>query len=73
MGIDFTFAMLPIARKKTEGLGVSYINGDALALPVADHSVDILSIAFGIRNVSNWGLAIDEFGACSSRAGAHYS
>ena len=32
-----------------------------MALPLADRSADILSIAFGIRNVSNWGEAIDEF------------
>jgi len=32
-----------------------------MQLPLADNSADILSIAFGIRNVSDWGKAIDEF------------
>jgi demethylmenaquinone methyltransferase/2-methoxy-6-polyprenyl-1,4-benzoquinol methylase len=32
-----------------------------MALPLADKSADVLSIAFGIRNVSDWGKAIDEF------------
>jgi demethylmenaquinone methyltransferase / 2-methoxy-6-polyprenyl-1,4-benzoquinol methylase len=32
-----------------------------MALPLPDNSTDILSIAFGIRNVADWGAAIDEF------------
>jgi demethylmenaquinone methyltransferase/2-methoxy-6-polyprenyl-1,4-benzoquinol methylase len=60
-GIDFTYAMLPIARQKSAGRGIAYVNGDAMALPLGDASADVLSIAFGIRNVSDWGKAIDEF------------
>ena len=74
LGIDFTYDMLPIARRKADQLiakdrinqdiskdMVAFIQGDAMALPLADASVDILSIAFGIRNVSDWGKAIEEF------------
>lgn len=66
VGIDFTYAMLPIAREKggrarAAGQAVRWINGDALALPLPDGSADVVSIAFGIRNVSDWGAAIDEF------------
>jgi len=74
IGIDFTYEMLPIARKKSNSENapgprrrfnisdsLAFIQGDAMALPLADKSVDILSIAFGIRNVSDWGKAIDEF------------
>jgi demethylmenaquinone methyltransferase / 2-methoxy-6-polyprenyl-1,4-benzoquinol methylase len=67
LGIDFTYEMLPIARKKsladspTRPFAVSFLQGDALSLPLPDRSADILSIAFGIRNVSDWGAAIDEF------------
>jgi demethylmenaquinone methyltransferase / 2-methoxy-6-polyprenyl-1,4-benzoquinol methylase len=39
----------------------AFLQGDALALPLPNQSADILSIAFGIRNVANWGAAIDEF------------
>jgi demethylmenaquinone methyltransferase/2-methoxy-6-polyprenyl-1,4-benzoquinol methylase len=59
LGIDFTYEMLPIARKKHTA--AAFIQGDALALPLPDASADIVSIAFGIRNVSDWGAAIDEF------------
>jgi demethylmenaquinone methyltransferase/2-methoxy-6-polyprenyl-1,4-benzoquinol methylase len=38
-----------------------FVQGDAMALDLPDKSADILSIAFGIRNVADWGKAIDEF------------
>jgi demethylmenaquinone methyltransferase/2-methoxy-6-polyprenyl-1,4-benzoquinol methylase len=40
---------------------MAFVQGDALSLPLPDRSADIVSIAFGIRNVSDWGAAIDEF------------
>ncbi len=64
MGIDFTYEMLPIARQKAEQRGGTrprFVQGDAMGLPLADGSADVVSIAFGIRNVSDWGKAIEEF------------
>jgi demethylmenaquinone methyltransferase/2-methoxy-6-polyprenyl-1,4-benzoquinol methylase len=65
LGIDFTYEMLPIARKKSAQSSVlspqHFMQGDAMNLPLPDRSADVLSIAFGIRNVSDWGRAIDEF------------
>lgn len=59
LGIDFTFEMLPIARRKS---GVPlFLNGDAQSLPLADRSADVVSIAFGIRNVADPAEAIREF------------
>jgi len=58
IGIDFTYEMLPIARHKSN---LRYINGDATALPLPAACCDVLSIAFGIRNVANPALAIREF------------
>jgi demethylmenaquinone methyltransferase/2-methoxy-6-polyprenyl-1,4-benzoquinol methylase len=40
---------------------VSWINGDAQALPLPEQSADVLSIAFGIRNVADPAAAIREF------------
>lgn len=40
---------------------VQWINGDAQLLPLADASADVLSIAFGIRNVADPAAAIREF------------
>lgn len=68
MGLDFTDPMLHIARRKAagrsriEGYPVPrYVQGDAMTLPQADRSMDIVSIAFGIRNVSDPARALCEF------------
>jgi demethylmenaquinone methyltransferase / 2-methoxy-6-polyprenyl-1,4-benzoquinol methylase len=59
VGIDFTHEMLPIARRKESR--IAWLNGDALALPLADASADVISIAFGIRNVADPAAACREF------------
>jgi demethylmenaquinone methyltransferase/2-methoxy-6-polyprenyl-1,4-benzoquinol methylase len=67
MGIDFTYAMLPLARAKAGagvvagGSCVRWFGGDAQALPLSDASADVLSIAFGIRNVADVRAALREF------------
>ncbi len=65
MGLDFTFEMLPIARAKStinnQQSTITYINADAQALPLPDQSADIVSIAFGIRNVQEPLVALREF------------
>jgi demethylmenaquinone methyltransferase/2-methoxy-6-polyprenyl-1,4-benzoquinol methylase len=40
---------------------ISYINGDATSLPLPDQSADVVSIAFGIRNVADPAAALREF------------
>lgn len=61
IGVDFTFAMLPIANRKSKIENVGYINGDAQQLPLPDACCDVVSIAFGIRNVQNVDTALAEF------------
>jgi len=71
LGIDFTYEMLPLARRKARehrsdrapGAGemVHWLCGDATALPLPDASADVVSIAFGIRNVNNPAAAVHEF------------
>lgn len=66
-GIDFTPQMLDVARVKQQrqpaGISakLSYMEGDAMALAVPDASADVVSIAFGIRNVQIPAKAIAEF------------
>jgi len=40
---------------------IHWVNGDALALPLSDACCDVVSIAFGIRNVSDPAAALREF------------
>jgi len=67
VGLDFTREMLELARKKQLALpeGVAgrlrYIEGDAQHLPFEDRSFDVISIAFGIRNVEDPKRALREF------------
>jgi len=67
IGVDFTPQMLEIAKSKLARRDVrvkervSYIEGDAQALPFDDASADVVSIAFGIRNVTDPAKAIAEF------------
>jgi len=60
-GLDFTPQMLDVARCKSKPTEASFIEGDAMNLPFADASFDVLSIAFGIRNVSDPPRALREF------------
>lgn len=61
VGLDFTPEMLVIARAKACRGVIEYIEGDAMSLPFEDASFDIVSIAFGIRNVSEPARALREF------------
>lgn len=69
VGLDFTAEMLDIARTKrlSPNVGspvtnnISYVQGDAMALPFDDASFNVVSIAFGIRNVSDPSKALREF------------
>jgi len=67
-GLDFAEPMLEIARSKTErrrrAVGLprpTYVSGDATQLPFEDAAFDVVSIAFGIRNVSEPARALAEF------------
>ena len=72
IGVDFTFEMLSVADRKHDKTGRDqirrpvpfspiYLQGDAQALPLPNVSFDVLSIAFGIRNVQDPAKALSEF------------
>ena len=52
VGTDFCRPMLKIAAGKTSGR-IRYIEGDALDLPFRDGTFDVVTIAFGLRNLSS--------------------
>jgi demethylmenaquinone methyltransferase/2-methoxy-6-polyprenyl-1,4-benzoquinol methylase len=65
IGIDFTHGMLKVAqdkrRRDQNRAKFGYFEGDAMNLPLADASADVVSIAFGIRNVADPVKALREF------------
>jgi demethylmenaquinone methyltransferase/2-methoxy-6-polyprenyl-1,4-benzoquinol methylase len=61
VGLDFTEEMLSIARRSTPpGLAVRYQQGDALALPFADGEFQIVTVAYGLRNLADLDLGLRE-------------
>jgi demethylmenaquinone methyltransferase/2-methoxy-6-polyprenyl-1,4-benzoquinol methylase len=54
VGADFSHAMLQRALKKTAGRNIRLMEADALELPLADASFDLVVSAFGFRNLANY-------------------
>ncbi|MDR0296205.1 MAG: bifunctional demethylmenaquinone methyltransferase/2-methoxy-6-polyprenyl-1,4-benzoquinol methylase UbiE [Prevotellaceae bacterium] len=52
IGVDVADGMLDIARKKQakKFIPITFMQATAAALPFPDHSFDVVSIAFGVRN-----------------------
>jgi demethylmenaquinone methyltransferase/2-methoxy-6-polyprenyl-1,4-benzoquinol methylase len=57
IGADFTEEMLAMAKSKGVRRTVS---ADAMKLPFGDSSFDCLTIAFGLRNLPDWNIALGE-------------
>ena len=57
VGADFCQPMLDEAEKKKSGVpraeNLSFTPADALALPFADESFDVVTISFGLRNLAD--------------------
>jgi len=61
-GSDFAHPMLVLARKKSARAGsrTIYLEADALALPFPDSSFDLVTAAFGFRNLANYRAGLAE-------------
>lgn len=59
-GLDFSGAMLRLAETKYAGANVRWIEGDAMALPFPDNSLDLVTSAFGFRNLRNYAAGLAE-------------
>jgi len=67
VGLDFTEAMLEVARSKALALRrggprapVTFMRGDVLALPFADGEFSAVTVGWGVRNVPDVGRAFAE-------------
>ncbi|MFZ2514932.1 MAG: ubiquinone/menaquinone biosynthesis methyltransferase, partial [Candidatus Lutibacillus vidarii] len=56
---DFSLGMLRVGKRRRPDL--TFTASDALRLPFADGSFDVVTISFGLRNVSDTGAALQEF------------
>ncbi|MEO6019014.1 MAG: demethylmenaquinone methyltransferase [Knoellia sp.] len=56
---DFSLGMLHVGKKRREDLG--FTAADAMKLPFADASFDVVTMSFGLRNVADTDAALAEF------------
>jgi demethylmenaquinone methyltransferase / 2-methoxy-6-polyprenyl-1,4-benzoquinol methylase len=59
-GVDFSHAMLQRAVIKGRGTRLSWVEADALRLPFPDRSFDLLTSAFGFRNLADYDAGLRE-------------
>lgn len=59
-GLDFSAEMLRLAQNKYRTANVKWIEGDAMALPFAGASFDLVTSAFGFRNLRNYSAGLAE-------------
>lgn len=64
IGLDFSAAMLVEAAHKDGlrpiGPPITWVEGDAMALPFPDASFDAVTVGFGLRNMPNYAAALGE-------------
>jgi demethylmenaquinone methyltransferase / 2-methoxy-6-polyprenyl-1,4-benzoquinol methylase len=61
VGLDVTLRMIELARAKAAMPSPPhFLVGDMLALPFPSHSFDVVTTGYGLRNVSDLTMAIDE-------------
>ena len=60
LGVDFSHAMLQLAREKSQGTPLRWIEADALSLPFADARFDLITAAFGFRNLADYDAGLRE-------------
>ncbi|MFY9690248.1 MAG: bifunctional demethylmenaquinone methyltransferase/2-methoxy-6-polyprenyl-1,4-benzoquinol methylase UbiE [Candidatus Acidiferrales bacterium] len=72
IGSDFVEPMLTRAREKASAANrpLAFAAADALRLPFADASFDLITTAFGFRNLANYEDGLREFARLLKRDGA---
>jgi len=60
LGADFSHAMLRRAREKSAGSSLRWVEADALSLPFPDASFDLVTSAFGFRNLVDYDAGLRE-------------
>jgi len=68
VGVDLSPGMVRRARRRPAP-GVSYVTGDAMALPLEAASVDAATIAFGLRNVPDYERCLAEMARVNAGGG----
>jgi demethylmenaquinone methyltransferase/2-methoxy-6-polyprenyl-1,4-benzoquinol methylase len=63
VGVDVSQSMIGLARSRTyDRVELEFVVGDALQLPLGDGQFDAATIAFGMRNLPDYGRGFAEMG-----------
>ncbi len=60
-GLDFSEAMLEVARSRNPASRIEWLQGDALRLPFGDDMFHTVTIGYGLRNLSDIASALAGF------------
>jgi demethylmenaquinone methyltransferase/2-methoxy-6-polyprenyl-1,4-benzoquinol methylase len=60
LGADFSHAMLQRANAKSTGKPLRWVEADALCLPFPDRQFDLITTAFGFRNLADYDAGLRE-------------
>jgi demethylmenaquinone methyltransferase/2-methoxy-6-polyprenyl-1,4-benzoquinol methylase len=60
LAVDFSHQMLSRGAEKFAAYNILPIEADALHLPIPDNSIDLITSAFGFRNLSNYEAGLAE-------------
>jgi demethylmenaquinone methyltransferase/2-methoxy-6-polyprenyl-1,4-benzoquinol methylase len=60
LGVDFSHAMLQRADGKSAGTSLRWVEADALCLPFSDQQFDMITAAFGFRNLADYDAGLRE-------------
>lgn len=61
LAADFSHAMLARGAEKLKGRNIILLEADALHLPIADGRLNLITTAFGFRNLANYEAGLREF------------
>jgi len=64
-GLDFSAEMLEVAKGKNQQPAASnqqpvFLQGDAQQIPFPENSFDIVTVGYGLRNLTSWERGLDE-------------
>lgn len=69
LGADFSHPMLQRAAQKSAGTSPCWMEADALRLPLPDASLDLVTAAFGFRNLADYDAGLREIARVLRRDG----
>jgi demethylmenaquinone methyltransferase/2-methoxy-6-polyprenyl-1,4-benzoquinol methylase len=62
-GLDFSVQMLEVAalrHSKSQISNLKFVQGDAQQLPFAENTYDIVTVGYGLRNLTSWQRGLEE-------------